>query len=114
MSIVPTPVNAFITFANVVTAGSSILVTCTIELSPEVDIPVTVTTAWTGPSRTILTQAHPGPVMMEKFTRYTSTAIVDVARDGNYTCQVSINSSSHFITGSEMLSKTAMITVCKC
>ena len=114
MFIVPTPVDVTITHANVVTAGSSIFVTCTIELSPEVDIPVTVTTAWTGPARTILTQAHPGPVMMENFTRYTSTAMVDVARTGSYTCQVTINSSSHFITGSEMLSRTAMITVCKC
>ena len=66
--------------------GSDINLTCTVELSPAVNVPVTVNTVWTGPDEVALSPTTP---VMKNFTRYTSTAMVNsFGRDqsGNYTC----------------------------
>ena len=89
-------------------AGSSPNLTCTVELSPAVDVPVTVTTVWTGPVGTTVT---PTSSVMESLTRYTIMAMVDAARNGDYTCQVTLSSSSQFITDSGMTSGMTTITV---
>ena len=75
-----------------VIAGSSITLTCTVELSPAVDIPVTVTTEWSGPSDVVLMPANPVPTVMGNTTTYTSTVSVDAARNGRYICQATITS----------------------
>lgn len=55
-------------------AGSSPNLTCIVELSPLVDVPVTVSTAWTGPAGfTTTTIAQP---VMGTTTNYTSAVVV--------------------------------------
>ena len=91
--------------------GSSPILACTVELSSAVDIPVNVTSMWSGPDKTTVTLTSS---MMEILTRYTITATVDAARNGGYTCQARIRSSSYFITGSAShISPSIMITVGK-
>ena len=73
---------------------SSINLICTVELSPLVDVPVTVTTEWTGPAG-FMTSNTAQPVMGSNPTTYTSTAMVSSSRSGrdqsgNYTCKVAI------------------------
>ena len=74
--------------------GSDVTLICTVELSPAVDVPVTVNTLWTGPDGVTLV-----PVMES----LTSTAIVSsFGRDqsGVYTCMATVRSTSVFITDS--------------
>ena len=85
-------------------AGASITLTCTVELSPSVDVPVTVNTVWTGPGMTSFTPTNPVTTMMENQTRYTSTVTVDAARSGDYICQAIVTSSIMFVTGNGTLS----------
>ena len=95
-------------------AGSSPSLTCTVDLDPAVDVPVTVNTVWTGPALTAFTPTNPVPAAMESLMRYTSTAVVDAARNGSYTCQATVSSSSEFTTGGGTLSASTTITVGMC
>ena len=99
--------------SDMIIAGSSPTLTCTVELSPAVDVPVTVNTMWTGPAGELFTPTNPVPAMIVNLTTYTSLAMVDAARSGNFTCQATVSSSSQFITGSGMMSGTTTITVGK-
>ena len=76
---------------NPIRSGSSPILTCVVELSPAVDVPVTVSTVWTGPDGSILMSA--APPVMKSFTHYTSEAklnYVESTDSGNYNCTVSI------------------------
>jgi hypothetical protein len=76
---------------NPILSGSSTTLTCAVELSPAVDVPVAISTAWTGPGGSTLTFG--APPMMKSLTHYTSKAnlnYVESADSGNYTCTVSI------------------------
>ena len=82
--------------------GPSTNLTCTVEISPAVDVPVTVTTVWTGPAGFMTTNtAHP---VMGSTTTYSSTAMVSsfgtyISR--NYTCTATVKAvSSEFLTDS--------------
>ena len=91
--------------------GSDVTLTCTVELSPAVDVPVTVNIVWTGPDGVTLSSTTP---VMESLTRYTSTAMVSsFGRDqsGVYTCIATLSSASSFITDSGSQSGTARVTV---
>ena len=89
--------------------GSAINMTCNIELSPVVNIPVTVITVWTGPAgfmTTTTTQSIMG--------NYTSTAVIgSFGRDesGAYTCTATATTTSSFLRNSASHSGTATITV---
>ena len=76
---------------NPILSGSSPTLTCTIELHPEVDVSVDITTVWTGPDgSTLMSAASP---VMKSFTHYTSKMTlnyVEVADSGSYICTVSI------------------------
>ena len=110
-SLVPAPSMVTVTPpSGVIIAGSSPTLTCTVELSPAVDVQVTVNTVWTGPDGVTLTPTNP---VMESPARYTSTVMVNAARSGDYTCQATVSSSSQFVTGSGMMSGTTTITVGK-
>ena len=89
----------------------SVTLTCTVELSPTVDVPVTVNTEWTGPDGFMTTNtAQP---VMESTTNYTSTTMVSsFGRDqsGNYTCKANAISSSSFLTDSFHQSGVKLIT----
>ena len=72
--------------------GHDVTLTCTVELSPVVDIPVTVNTLWTDPYG-FLTTYTAQPVMESTIT-YTSTIIVSLLRRGIYTCTATVSSLS--------------------
>ena len=84
-----------------VNVGSTVTLTCTVELSPAVDVPVTVNTEWTGPEGFRTTNTAQS--VMGSTTTYTSTAMVSsFGRDqsGNYTCTATVSSTSSFLTNS--------------
>ena len=114
-SIVPPPVNVSISHGDRVIAGSSFILKCIVELSPKVDVSVNVIMRWTGPNGTMF---DPQPTMTEMMsTRYTNIAEFNAARDGMYTCQATINPKgpeSEFIIGSNIVNRSATITVGKC
>ena len=76
---------------NPIMSGSSPTLTCTVELSPAVDVPVTVNTVWTRPDGLTITSAT-NPTM-KSLTLYTSSSTlnsVESSDSGDYTCTVSI------------------------
>ena len=115
--IVPAPVPITITFSPVIYIrpnGTTVNLSCTVELSPLVDVPVTVNTVWSGPTGVTLSPSNPVEVSS---TSYTSTVILHsfgINESGDYTCTAIVNStSSTFITGSQLLSGSSRITVGK-
>ena len=93
--------------------GSDISLSCTVDLDPAVNVPVTVTTVWTGPAG-FMTTTTAQPVMGST-TTYTSTAMVSsFGRDqsGVYNCTATVSSTSSFITSS-MASASTRVTVGK-
>ena len=89
--------------------GSTITLTCTVELSPVVDVPVTVNTVWTGPDEFRATNTALRPVMGST----TSTATVSSfgkEQSGAYLCDATAQSSSSFITDSNQLAGATTIT----
>ena len=103
----------FVTVSNSsVIVGSTVTLTCTVELSPAVDVPVTVNTVWTGPAG--FSTTNTAQAMAGNTTTYTSTAIVSSfgrAQSGNYTCTATVSSSFLFITGTGSRSGTAKVTI---
>ena len=72
--------------------GSSISLPCTVELSPLVDVPVTVNTVWTGPDG-VMTTNTAQPVSGNTTTTYASTATVSSSgreQSGNYSCRATV------------------------
>ena len=78
---------------NPILSGSSHTLTCTVELDPEVDVPVNIKIVWTGPNEiAIASSINP---MMKSLTLYTSSNTlnsVEYSDSGDYTCTVSIAS----------------------
>ena len=81
--------------------GSAVTLTCTVDLSPFVDVPVTVNTLWTGPNgfnASVTAQPVTG-----SSTTYTSTATVSSfgrEQSGVYSCNATAESMSSFISSS--------------
>ena len=72
--------------------GSNVTLTCSVELSPIVDIEVNVIIVWTGPNNTII-KKNTHTLMGNITTTLESNVIVRVSgRDesGDYTCSVNI------------------------
>ena len=93
--------------------GSSLTLTCSIELSEAVDIAVTVNTVWSGPPGTQLTTTTSVATMMTA-TTYTSTATissVETSDSGEYTCTATVSSTSPFLTDGEGTSGMYNVTV---
>ena len=82
-----------------------------VELSPAVDVPVTVNTVWTGPAGFSTTNtAQP---VMGSTTTYTSIATVRSFRrdqSGNYICIATVISVSPFIAYSSLSGVTRITT----
>jgi hypothetical protein len=89
-------------------AGSSISLTCMIELSSVVDIPVRVRVHWTGPNG--FNYSDNVDSAAGSLNMYSSTAMVHAIRNGIYTCQATISSSSQFIMGHESVTESINIT----
>ena len=106
-SIVPTPL--VITTSGSVTAQRTVNLTCTVELSPSVDVPVTVNSKWSGPDGFVT--ANTAQPVMGSSTTYTSTVMVrSFGRDqsGNYTCRANVSSTSPYIMSSMDMSTTSV------
>ena len=92
--------------------GSVITLTCIVELSPAVDVPVTVTTVWTGPAQFMTTKiAQP---VMGSTTTYISTAMVNsVGREqtGVYNCTATVSSMSPLLVDSDPQSGTIRVII---
>ena len=74
---------------------SSITLTCTVELNPLVDVPVTVTTKWSGPDGFMTTNTAQ-PVIGNPTATYSSTAVVSssgIEQSGNYTCKAIVRAT---------------------
>ena len=98
-----------------VIVGSTVTLTCTVELSPAVDVPVTVNTVWTGP--TGFSTTNTAQAMAGSTTTYTSTALVSsfgIYQSGNYNCTATVSSTFSFITGTGSHSGTAKVTISEC
>ena len=92
--------------------GSTVNMTCNVELSPVVNIPMTVITVWTGPAGFMTTNTAQS--IMGSTINYTSTAVIDsFGRDesGAYTCTATATTTSSFLRNSASHSGTATITV---
>ena len=110
--LVPTP-TVTINNGNI-TVGFDVTLTCTVDLDPAVDVPVTVNTVWTGPDgfRTANTAQ---PVMGSNST-YTSRARVGSFgrnQSGNYNCAATISPTNLLTTDSDPKSGMARVTVGK-
>ena len=84
-------------------SSQDVTLTCTVnvELSPAVDVPVTINTVLTRPDGFVSTNTTQ-PVMGST-TTYTSTAVVNSfgrEKSGKYTCNATITSESQFIFNS--------------
>ena len=115
--IVPAPTSATIIsdpVSPIRPVGSHVNLTCTVELSLAVDVPVTVNAAWTGPDwLTTINTARP---FMGSITTYTSRIMVNSFRrnqSGPYTCRATVSSTSPLLINSSLKSGTANITVGK-
>ena len=75
-----------------VITGSSVTLTCVVELSPAVDVAVTVNTEWIGPGGVMFIPTNPVSAVMVNITTYIGTVTVNAARNGSYTCQATVTS----------------------
>ena len=82
--------------------GSTVILTCTVELSPFVDVPVTVNTVWTGPAGFTTTNTT-WPIVGNSTTHICTTTISSFRREqsGAYACTVTISSTSPFLINSD-------------
>ena len=92
----------------------NVTLSCTVELSPAVDVPVTVNTEWTGPHGFMTRNvAH---LVMGKTTTYISALVISsFVRNpsGNYTCSAILSSTSQFLSDSLPESDIKTITTGK-
>ena len=103
--LVPPPTAVTVTASpdDPILTGSSLTLTCSIELSEAVDIAVTLNTVWSGPPGTQFTTSTPVATRMTA-TTYTSTATissVETSDSGEYTCTATVSSTSPFLIDSE-------------
>ena len=69
---------------------SALILICTVELNPAVDVPVTVNVVWNGPDGTAIAPTAPE---MKTFTLYVASSTIhstELADSGNYSCAVGI------------------------
>ena len=77
--------------------SATVTLTCTVELSPAVDVPVTVNILWTGPVRF----SSDNKAIESTTKSYISTVLVESFHKNNsgcYTCRAFVVSESPFIT----------------
>ena len=103
-----------ITSSPIPPVGSTVTLTCTVDLSPSVDIPVTVTAQISAPMGVTITPVTNS--VMESTTRYTSTATVGPfgrIHSGEYTCMANVRlvTANPFIIGGSGVTGMARITV---
>lgn len=90
--------------------GGSVTLTCSVELSPFVDVPVTVDAQLSGPSGSPLTNT----TIYMSGSNYTATTTINSFRreqSGTYTCTAIITSPFLFLTDSWQHSVSAIVTI---
>ena len=100
LSSVPSPLSVSISSDtdNPIPSGSPPTLSCTVSLSPAVDIEVEIVTEWSGPTYGLREYTTTEPVLNSsaEVPTYTSTARFDASGtfydSGNYYCSVVINS----------------------
>lgn len=82
--------------------GSSLSLTCIVELNKEVaDTAVTVNTEWSGPTGTqFMSNTTVGTKTKDGTYISTATLSVGTSDPGNYTCTAYVSSTSRFLTAS--------------
>ena len=78
---------------------SSAIMTCTVELNPAVDVPVTVNTTWTVSSKDVIIFTRLDHTV-NNLTKYTNTDVVrglgGSCVSGNFTCTATVSSPLSF------------------
>ena len=95
-------------------AGSTFMLTCSVEVPTSVDIETIVNIEWIRDSGTVISAKNES-LHATRFD-YTFVANVDRARSGNYTCKATLRSMNRFITmtGNGTSSDQISITVGEC
>ena len=96
-------------------AGSSITMTCCVEISSAIDIPVVLNIVWNGPQGTILPDNQSEIVTYDSQTKVFE-AIFRKVRSGDYICDAdtqNMQTSSQFVTNSIKKSMVKTIHVGK-
>ena len=90
-----------------VIAGSSVNMTCTVDIPSSINAPVRVNSTWTMPSGVAVnpaaTLSHQLIIGNQTNYTYTLSAIVDKARSGNYSCYANLIPTSQSIIASEYM-----------
>lgn len=91
-------------------AGSSPTLTCSVELSQIIDIPVTVNITLTGPQGITI---EPETLMTENLMSYRRTFMLssNVKSGDVYNCIVKVHSQNSYVSGLSMGEDTVTITV---
>ena len=113
---VPAPSSVMLSSSipNPIPPGSSVTLTCAVELSPAVDVPVTVNTVLTTPGGFTNTSTAMG-----SSTNYAATYVINSFRrsnSGNYACRatlVSMPTSEYFDDSNAALSSIVRVTTGK-
>ena len=91
---------------------TNVTLTCTVEMSPTVNVPVSVETKWNGPDAFKVTNSA-----MNVSTNYTSMATVSSLshkKAGEYRCRARVTSPMNMlITGEGTNENTTTVTLCK-
>ena len=112
MLLVPSPISVIVTsdpVSPIQSDGSDVTLTCTVELSPLVDVPVTVNTVWTGPTGFMTTNTTQ-PVMGSTYSSLVIISSFGRDRYGNYTCSVSVSSANTMLTTSDIRNGSSRVT----
>ena len=118
MYAVPAPTSVQLTIKSdsedlIIPVGSNVTLICTVELSPAVDVPVTVNTVWTGPNGFMRHNTAQSD-MRSNGTYMINTVISDSFnrnQSGNYNCTVTIASNNSFLMTSDSSSNTTRVRV---
>ena len=105
---------------NPIPRGSSPILSCTVSLSPAVDIEVEIVTEWSGPTYGLREHATTEPVLNSsaEVPTYTSTATLNAPGtfydSGNYYCSVVINplNNSDFIQSAPRMASPRIPGLC--
>ena len=79
------------------------------ELSPAVDVPVTVNTVWTGPDGFMTTNTAQ-PVIGSSYRSSVMISSFGREKSGNYTCSFSVSSANTILTTSDIRVGSARVT----
>ena len=118
MYAVPAPISVQLTIKSdseelIIPVGSKVTLICTVELSPAVDVPVTVNTVWTGPAGFMRQNTALHDMRSNGIYMISTAKIYSFKRNqsGNYNCTVNITSNNSFLMTSDSSSNTTRVRV---